>query len=328
MSLQAVFKHKANAEDGVAPSLFDPATVETFEAKQKRAEQETYAAISNSGGEVSTSYAPISARIRDVKQGAESESVKKRKARESLLAESLKILNDILDQMEQAARDIAEINGRIDQRTLDKEAFAAALSVDSLDELDEDQRTRVMRAIDEYQEKTGRKIDPNNKDDWAVAVELMDFENDLALIKDREDLSRARDEFDDLAEKIGDAQAVLKDEGVDQKARHDIRNRIGDINQQVEALANVVSDEFGVDAEVELFLKTLAQLQQKYGENLTSEDISDRVGMLSQEAQQEVMDLEEVQAALEVKPEPEAETSHVTERALEQSSSLNMLSSF
>lgn len=328
MSLQAVFKHKANAEDGIAPALFDPASVETFEDKQKRAEQETYAAISNSGGEVSTSYAPVSARIRDVRQGAESENIKKRKARESMLAESLKMLNDILDQMEQVARNIAEINGRIDQRTLDKEAFSAALAVDSLDDLDEDQKSRVMRAIDKYQEKTGRKIDLNNKDDWAVAVEMMDFENDLALIKDREDLSGALDRFDGLSEKLNDAEIVFSEGGADQDAIRDIRSRKAELIQKREALDGAASDKFGVDAEVELFVKALAQLHQKHGENLTSEDISDRIGMLSQEAQQAVMDLEEVQAVLEAKPEHELKTSHQPERPLEQSSSLNMLSSF
>ncbi|MGB0662703.1 MAG: hypothetical protein ACPGMR_02805 [Pontibacterium sp.] len=102
MSLQAVFKHKANAEDGIAPALFDPASVETFEDKQKRVEQETYAAISNSHGEASVSNSLVSARVvqsQAVKSSEHSEGKKKEK-----------------DHFAKAARDLAEWLEKMDEK--------------------------------------------------------------------------------------------------------------------------------------------------------------------------------------------------------------------
>lgn len=325
MSLQAIFKHKANAEEGIAPALFDPTSVETFEAKQKRAEQDTYAAISNSHGEASVSNSLVSARIRDMTQGIESENVKKRKARESMLVESLKTLNDILDQMEQATLEAQEISDRIVERDLDKEAFAAALAVDSLDDLDEDQKSRVIRAIDEYSKSTGRKIDPNNKDDWAVAVEMMDFRNDLALMEDREAFKHTLDRIDKLEEDYN--AALIEEQDVNLNDLDEVRERKRSIKQQREALNGAASDEFGVDAEVELFVKTLAQLHQKHGDAVSAENVTHRIDMLSQEAQQAVMELEEVQNILEREQQSEIDTNQPV-KPVEQSSSLNMLSSF
>lgn len=329
MSLQAVFKHKANAEDGIAPALFDPATVEIFEAKQKREEQETYAAISNSGGEVSTSYAPISARIRDMKQGAESESVKKRKARESFSKDLIAAIDwmdkmsDLMDKYEKLQDEMKEL---LEVSSAIRGALSDYRNSRELPEIDENGNfvdPLLNKAYQDFKANNpNKKADLSNPADMIEIMHAINMDNSIDRSRVNASLQDVRAELDELAqekERHRSIVAIEREGSVEQVTRmRDIQSRQGEV------LANSIQP-LGVDLAIEELQKEVAHYK---GMGISDRDLAkfftDKIQEMSPEAQEVISDTPEAKRYIELAQEkPENKVIEVP-KAVEQNSDLNL----
>jgi len=148
MSLQAVFKHKANADEGLAPALFAPSGVETFEAKQKIEEREAFAAISNSHGEARVSNSLASGRVVAAQNPETGGSADKKRKEKERFAKAASDLAEWLAEMDEKIEQLrAEV---VEHRQRAQELFEEAEELEELadaikngDELSESQQRKI-----------------------------------------------------------------------------------------------------------------------------------------------------------------------------------------